>query len=118
MKPSVTLAEVLDWYPCYPIYKVEALFAGRRCLTAADIAVLDVPAEDRVWALLHNPLASSQQLRLLACDFADGRIQVCSRAGSRVSVAVGAHYGSAKGQTARLRPLASLVTRLHCKQVI
>lgn len=43
---------------------------GRRQLTAADVIALDLPAKNRVEALLRGELLDDKHLRELACDFA------------------------------------------------
>lgn len=48
----VTVGDVMSW-KCseYDRTYIEGLFAGRESLTAADLAVLDIPRDDRVWML-------------------------------------------------------------------
>jgi len=72
MNRTVTVDQVMAWTPCYTRERVEALFAGRECLTALEIADLDIPAEDRVWALCHRELLTDAELRELACRFVRG----------------------------------------------
>jgi hypothetical protein len=49
-----TVDDVLALRPCdaYARERVMDLFAGRASLTAQDVAALEIPAEDRLWALL------------------------------------------------------------------
>ncbi len=69
---TVTVNQVMAWEPCYDSDRVEALFAGRECLTALEIADLDIHAEYRVWALCHEELLTPCELRTLACRFVRG----------------------------------------------
>jgi hypothetical protein len=77
--PSVTSETVLSWNPCeeYDSARIDALFAGRPVLTAADIATLDIPSADCIWALLHEPFLTHKQMRGLACDFAERVVHLC-----------------------------------------
>ena len=80
---QVTIDQVMDWEPCgwnsngYTVEWVTELFAGRETLTAADIAALDIPKEDILWALLHNEFLTDEQMHLLACDYAEAIVHLC-----------------------------------------
>lgn len=83
----VTIREVAAWEPCgydeeddgnnYTHQRIEALFAGRDTLSAGDIVALDIPAEDKLWALCHPEFLSDEQMHLLACDFAERVVHLC-----------------------------------------
>jgi len=49
-----TVDDVMSWSPCgvYPRERVAKLFAGGKNITHRGIAKLDIPAEDRFWALI------------------------------------------------------------------
>lgn len=51
---TVTVDDVMSWEPCkeYSRERVTALFAGRKTITALDVLDMDIPAEDRLWAVL------------------------------------------------------------------
>ena len=78
---SVTVADVMKWQPCgwdgadngknYTEARVCALFAGRKRLTALDVLALDIPVEDRLWAVLREELIDACTLRLFGCDCAE-----------------------------------------------
>ena len=76
---AVTIEQVLAWHPCaeYTEERIAELFAGRNALTAEDVAALDISAEDRIWALLHNEFLTDKQMHLLACDFAEAVVHLC-----------------------------------------
>ena len=73
----------MAWNPCgwdsdgYTVERVTELFAGRDGLTAPDIAALDIPRQDRLWALLHTEFLTDEQMHLLACDFAERVVHLC-----------------------------------------
>lgn len=69
--PSVTVADVMRWRPCYSRDRIKELFAGRTRLTALDILDLDVPVADRFWAVLRETFLPREQIVSLACDFAE-----------------------------------------------
>jgi hypothetical protein len=69
---SVTIGEVQAWGSCedYLRERLLALATGRERMTAAEIAALDIPVEDRLWAILHEEFIDEKELHLLACQFA------------------------------------------------
>ncbi len=71
--PTVAVADVLAWGPCedYDEARIRQLFGRRRRLTGEQILGLAIPAEDRWWAALHEPLLTQRQMRLLAADVAE-----------------------------------------------
>jgi hypothetical protein len=58
---------------------VRELWAGRAALTALEILDLDIPGEDRLWAVLRNEFFTDRELRELACDFAESVIHIYER---------------------------------------
>lgn len=72
-KGNVTVEEVVVWCPCidYEVERIAELFAGREALAAGEIAAMDIPVKDRVWALLHEEFLGPDKLRLLACDYVE-----------------------------------------------
>ena len=79
MTKAVTIDQVMDWQPCegYSREFVTRLFAGREQLTARDIVALEIPAEDRLWALLHPEFLTDAQMHALACDYAEQVVHLC-----------------------------------------
>ena len=69
----VTIDQVIRWRPCsdYPRKRINSLFAGRESLSWEDIVALDIPTEDKLWALLREDFIPDRELHLLACDFAE-----------------------------------------------
>ncbi len=51
---NVTVDQVMAWKPCaeYTRQRVEALFAGRESLSPPDVAALNIPLQDKLWARL------------------------------------------------------------------
>ena len=74
---KITVDMIMAANPCagYPRSRVEALWAGRESLTPSEIAALEIPAEDRVWALISCCL-DDRQRRLFACDCAERALAV------------------------------------------
>jgi hypothetical protein len=66
-----TVDQIMAAGPCktYPRARVERLFDGRSRLSNHAVAKLDIPAPDRVWALL--VYMTPQEQRLFACDCAE-----------------------------------------------
>ena len=68
---SVTVDDVMAWRPCYRRAKVKRLFADRDRLTALDILDLDIPPQDRLWAVLRDPFMSAPLRTQFAADCAE-----------------------------------------------
>jgi hypothetical protein len=71
---ALTVDQIMAFNPCscYPRERVAALWGVREALAAAEIAALEIPEADRVWALCKWLDALSQSsARLFACDYAD-----------------------------------------------
>ena len=71
--PSVTLEDVLSWKPCggYEEDRLLVLGDGRESITAADVLELDIPAEDRLWAVLRKEMLPEPLVHEAACRFAE-----------------------------------------------
>src|SRR3990167_597859 len=70
----ITLAMVMhSWRPHsrWPRERLKAAFGGRRSLTSLEVLGLDVPAHDRLWAVLREEIVPARELRLIACWCAD-----------------------------------------------
>ena len=70
---DVTADGIMAMNPCsgYDRERVLKLWAGRDALTALDILDLEIPAEDRIWAVLHQELVPERDMYILACLFAE-----------------------------------------------
>ena len=85
---TVTFEQIVAWKPCglhddedgenYTPERIRRLMGDRETLTANDIAALDIPADDRVWALLHNEFLTDKQMHILAYDFAETVVHLCN----------------------------------------
>jgi len=84
---KVTIEQIIAWEPCglhggddgtnYTPQRIECLFAGREALTARDIATLDIPAADKLWALLHPEFVTDAQMHEAACHYAEAVVHLC-----------------------------------------
>ena len=71
---KITLEQILSWGPCRgydTAAEIVALTDANWPKTPMEIAQLDIPAEDRIWVLLHPEIIPEKRLHLLACDFAE-----------------------------------------------
>ena len=76
---TVTMEQVIAWGPRgrdwenktdnFTPDRIRELFADRETLTAHDIATLDIPVDDRVWALSHSEFLNTNQIDILIYDF-------------------------------------------------
>ena len=72
----ITVQDVLDWNPCgrYSKKLIEKLFAGRESITAIDICDMDIPALDKLWAVLRDQVIEVNDLHEIACRFAESTL--------------------------------------------
>ena len=75
---TATVDDVMSWEPCYDEKTgaygreyVERLFDGRERMSALEFLQLDIPIEDRFWAVLRDELLDERTLRLWATDCAE-----------------------------------------------
>jgi hypothetical protein len=73
---KATINKVLSWDPCegYTEEVIAGLFAGRKAMTALDMLDLDIPDEDRLWAVLREDLIDAPMLHEFACWCAEGAL--------------------------------------------
>ncbi len=75
---TCTVADILSWGPCARYYeaRIRELFAGRERLTARDILDLEIPAGDRMWAVLRENLIPAPMLHEFACRCAERALEL------------------------------------------
>ena len=83
---TVTIADVMAWGPCdgYDRARVTRLFRGRERIGVLDILAMRIPAEDRLWSVLHEELIPAPVLHEFACQFAGRALNRAERAGYTV----------------------------------
>ena len=71
MTTMITRAMLRDWDACYDDDEIAALVpvAG---VTPLEVLDANIPAEDRLWVLLHEEIIPARELRLLAVRWARG----------------------------------------------
>ena len=64
-----TIKQVLSWGPCenYTRERIEELFTGRKTVAVQDILSMDIPARDRLWAVLREELVPATILHEFMC---------------------------------------------------
>jgi hypothetical protein len=75
---TATVNDIMGRQPCsdYTRERVTALWDGREALSALDILGLEIPVDDRFWAIFHNLFFTDKELRLMACDFAESTLHL------------------------------------------
>ena len=70
---TVTVDKVMSWVPCreYTRNRITKLFAGREALSALNVLELDIPASDKLWAVLREEMLSAEALYEFACRVAE-----------------------------------------------
>jgi hypothetical protein len=68
----VTIDQVMSWEPCedYTRKRVAKLFAGRKTVSATNVLGMDIPDEDKLWAVLRPELIPEPTLHEWACRVA------------------------------------------------
>jgi hypothetical protein len=76
MDYKVTATQIMSWEPCdrYPEKRVKELFSGRKYLTALDVLELDIPSEDKLWAVLRKEMIPEKTLHEFACQVAENAL--------------------------------------------
>lgn len=84
---KITRKQLRQWDACYDDVRIAELVpeAG---LTPLEVAALDIPAEDRLWVLLHEEVIPARELRLLACDWAETACHAAGWADERSPTAI------------------------------
>lgn len=75
---NFTICDIMRERPCqdnYPLDRVRALWAGRESISHREVAALDIPVEDRIWALSRllyrlSPQRHRRVKRLIGLDVA------------------------------------------------
>jgi hypothetical protein len=67
----INIDTVMSWDPCYEQERIKELFAGRDFLSVEDILALDIPPEEKFWALARTHFTTDRVLRLTACRCAE-----------------------------------------------
>jgi len=113
----ITVDTMMSYGPCwiYPRDRVLELWAGRSAITAQQIADLDIPAQDRIWALC----AWLARLNLASLSaFARGRAdrarQHADKALSAAARAAAARADAARAESRR-EAIADLVVRIELR---
>ena len=91
-----------EWNACYSNEKLHTVLGDGK--TAVEICEIDIPAEDRVWTLLHNPIFDDRALRLLACDYAEEALALVDSPDERAinAIAVSRRFANGEATQAEL----------------
>ena len=74
---TATVVDVMSWGPCkeYTPGRIIKLFAGRESVSALDILDMDIPAKDKLWAVLREDMIDAKALHTFACDVAENALK-------------------------------------------
>jgi hypothetical protein len=70
----ITPQKIISWGCCYSRERVMEVFAGRKSMTPLQILDLNIPAVDRLWAVLREEIIPAPYLRWLACHWAEQKL--------------------------------------------
>ena len=101
---KVTIENVMSWHPCaeYTKERITELFSGRESLTVLDIIELDIPAEDRLWAVLREELIPTNILHEFACRCAEEALKSIENPDKRSIAAIEAKRKWIKGEITKV----------------
>ena len=73
---KITVKDIMGKNPCreYSEERVTKLWNGRESLTLVDILDLDIPADDRIWAV--SRFLPTKEVRLFAADCAESVLSI------------------------------------------
>jgi ribosomal protein L12E/L44/L45/RPP1/RPP2 len=82
----VTVDEVMSWEPCekYTRTRVTELFAGRKTVSAMNVLGMDIPADDKLWAVLHPEMIPEPALHEFACRVAHACLTARRKEGHKI----------------------------------
>ena len=97
---TVTIQEVIGWRPCseYTPKRLSELFAGRESMTALDALELNIPAEDKLWAVLRTEAIDESILHEFACRCAEEALKLVANPDPRSIAAIEAKRKWSCGQ--------------------
>jgi hypothetical protein len=97
---KITIKDVLGWDPCeeYTEERITKLFAGRESLTVADILELDIPWNDKLWAVSREELIPAPILHEFACRCAEEALTLVDNPDPRSVAAIAAKRAWLKGE--------------------
>ena len=105
---KTTRKQLRLWGACYNDAEIAEL-VPEDGLTPLEVAALDIPAGDRLWALLREEVIPARELRLLACDWAES---ACLKTGwnderSLAAIAVARRFACGDATAAELAAAAA-----------
>lgn len=68
---TITLEQFMEFDPCYDKDKLLEIQGEKLEWSALDILKLDIPMQDRFWAVLREDLIEARVIHLFACDCAE-----------------------------------------------
>ena len=82
----VSIDMVMSWEPCdtYTRSRVAKLFAGRKTVSALNVLDMDIPDDDKRWAVLHEEMIPAPLLHELACRFAHAALGDLKKRGYKI----------------------------------
>ena len=95
---QITRKLLREWQACYSNEKLDATVPGSG-LTPLQILDLNIPAEDRMWVVLREPVIPACELRLLACKWAREALVVVGNPDPRSVAAVDCAERFARGES-------------------
>jgi hypothetical protein len=73
---TVTVDDIMSWGPCsdYPRERIKKLFGRKRKATALDVLKSEIPAKDKLWAVLREEMIPANILHEFACRCAENAL--------------------------------------------
>ena len=94
---TVTLDRFMSFHPCYSREEIEKL-TDKTEMTALEVLALDIPAEDRLWAVLREDFIETPILHEFACRCAEEALKLVKNPDERSVAAIAAKRAWLKGE--------------------
>ena len=95
---TVTVEQFLEFNPCYEEEKIREIAGSKKEWSALDILDLDIPVEDRLWAVLRKELIEAPILHEFACRCAEDALKLIDNPDPRSIAAIAAKRKWLKGE--------------------
>ena len=95
---KVTIEEFMAFKPCYSKEKILEIAQGKKEWTALEVLALDIPSQDKLWAVLHEEFIDEPILHEFACQCAETALELIDKPDKRSIDAIAAKRAWLRGE--------------------
>lgn len=85
---TVTIEQFMTFNPCYDEKRIKRIAGRKKNWTALDVLVLDIPAQDKLWAVLREEFIDAPILHDFACLCAEEALKLIEKPDPRSVAAI------------------------------